>query len=178
MCRKRAGDLVIRCRPWNQNHFCVLNDARGRCEALQQRVGSGRSSDIDQAYLQVAAAAVGGGGGALTTSPLMCGFILRGHCAVFAARCVLNREQMELELRLSDEKAQCKAASACWKVAYSDPDCRNALGQACHTSHLTPHTSHLTPHTSHLTPHTSHLTPHTSHLTPHNNSSHVTLCRL
>jgi hypothetical protein len=30
---------------------------------------------------------------------------------------VTRPAQMELELRLSDEKAQCKAASACWKVA-------------------------------------------------------------
>jgi hypothetical protein len=76
---------------------------------------------------------------------------------------------MEQELRQGDEKVQCKAASACWKVAYSDPDCRNSLGLVLlpDTSHLTPHTSHLTPHSSHLTAHTSHLTPYTSHLTPH-----------
>ena len=52
---------------------------------------------------------------------------------------------MEQELRQGDEKVQCKAASACWKVAYSDPDCRNSLGLV-----LLPYTSHLTPHTSHL----------------------------
>lgn len=69
VCRKRAGDLVM------------------RCETLQQRVGNGQEVDIDQAYFQ-----------------------------------------MEEELRLRDQKTQCKAASACWKVAYSDPDCRNALG--------------------------------------------------
>lgn len=68
VCRKRAGDLVI------------------RCEALQHKVGSGKNR-MDQAYLQ-----------------------------------------MERDLRLSDEKVQCKAASACWKAAYSDPDCRDSLG--------------------------------------------------
>jgi hypothetical protein len=35
---------------------------------------------------------------------------------------------LEQELREGDAKVQCKAASACWKVAYSDPECRNSLG--------------------------------------------------
>ena len=60
---------------------------------------------------------------------------------------------MEQDLRLRDEKLQCKAASACWKVAYSDPDCRDSLGLVIthHTSRITHHASHITHHTSKLT---------------------------
>ena len=75
--------------------------------------------------------------------------------------------QMEQDLRLRDEKLQCKAASACWKVAYSDPDCRDSLGLVIthHTSHITHHASRITHHTSHITHHTSHVTHHTLNVT-------------
>ena len=98
-----------------------------RCEALQQRVGKGKDSKQEQAYVQVQPPT-------FKTEMAYC------------VACDVG--QMEQELREGDEKVQCKAASACWKVAYSDPDCRNTLGLV-----LLPYTSHLTPHTLHLTPH-------------------------
>ncbi len=54
VCRKRAGDLVIRLE--RAVPACAareLTQSECRCEALQQRVGSGKSSKQEQAYLQV-----------------------------------------------------------------------------------------------------------------------------